>query len=410
MKKRKFLIIIIIVFVLISSIIIFYIININKYNKKISIIEKNLNNAILNNEVEIEYGTEITYDYLLKKYISIKKIDKKSNIVFYIDDNKIRNDQKYSFDKVGKIKIVIEMGYNYKYKIFKTVNKNIKVKKNTNIIVKDTKNPILEGITDKEIYVSSNIDLKEGIKAYDEIDGPLDILIEGNVDNNKPGIYSILVKAVDKNGNESSKTFNVTVMEKKQSISSNQPATSTTSKGYKIEMKNGLYYINGILIANKSYPLSENYSPGGLLKEFTNNFNLMKNDAKNQGINLNIVSGYRSYSKQESVYNNYVAMDGKNAADTYSARPGHSEHQTGLAADINSVNNSFINTPEGKWLNDNCYKYGFIIRYPKGKESITGYIYEPWHIRYINVDVATELYNNGDWITLEEYLGINSSY
>ena len=68
------------------------------------------------------------------------------------------------------------------------------------------------------------------------------------------------------------------------------------------------------------------------------------------------------------------------------------------------------NTSEGQWLNNNCYKYGFIIRYPKGKESITGYIYEPWHIRYVGVDVATQLYNGGNWITLEEYLGIDSKY
>ena len=104
------------------------------------------------------------------------------------------------------------------------------------------------------------------------------------------------------------------------------------------------------------------------------------------------------------------------AADTYSARPGHSEHQTGLAADIKGPNNNlyldqrWINTSEGQWLNNNCYKYGFIIRYPSGKESITGYIYEPWHIRYVGTEVATQLYNGGNWITLEEYLGIDSKY
>ena len=136
----------------------------------------------------------------------------------------------------------------------------------------------------------------------------------------------------------------------------------------------------------------------------------MKNDAKNNNINLYIRSGFRSYNTQVSLYNNYVKRDGKAAADTYSARAGHSEHQTGLAADINSLDQSFINTKEGKWLNDNCYKYGFIIRYPKGKESITGYIYEPWHIRYVGTDISSKLYNNGNWITLEEYLGIDSKY
>ena len=141
-----------------------------------------------------------------------------------------------------------------------------------------------------------------------------------------------------------------------------------------------------------------------------NAFNKMQADAATQGIELSIVSGYRSYSRQNTLYNNYVARDGKVAADTYSARAGHSEHQTGLAADINSLYQSFINTVEGQWLNNNCYKYGFIIRYPQGKESITGYMYEPWHIRYVGVDIATKLYNNGNWLSLEEYLGITSVY
>lgn len=139
-------------------------------------------------------------------------------------------------------------------------------------------------------------------------------------------------------------------------------------------------------------------------------FYSMQKSASNQGINLSIISGYRSYNTQYTLYNRYVSKDGKAEADTYSARAGHSEHQTGLAADINSLKKSWINTEEGQWLNNNCYKFGFIIRYPEGKESITGYMYEPWHIRYVGVDIATDLYNNGNWISLEEYLGITSQY
>jgi LAS superfamily LD-carboxypeptidase LdcB len=131
-------------------------------------------------------------------------------------------------------------------------------------------------------------------------------------------------------------------------------------------------------------------------------------DAYADGITLWICSGYRSYSYQSKLYNNYVYTDGKAAADTYSARPGHSEHQTGLAADINSADESFAGTPEAKWLAANCWKYGFIIRYPKGKESITGYIYEPWHIRYLGKENAKLVYESG--LTLEEYLGIDSVY
>ena len=166
-------------------------------------------------------------------------------------------------------------------------------------------------------------------------------------------------------------------------------------------------YINGILIANKTYPLPSTYNPGvnpaanAALQE-------MFAAAKTEGLNLFVKSGFRSYSTQKSLYNNYVKRDGAAAADRYSARPGHSEHQTGLAFDINKANSSFAGSPEANWLAQNCYKYGFIIRYPQGKESITGYIYEPWHVRYLGVEIATAVYNSG--LCLEEYLGITSSY
>ena len=164
------------------------------------------------------------------------------------------------------------------------------------------------------------------------------------------------------------------------------------------------------MIANKTYALPSTYAPRKLVDTFMNAFNSMQAAASTEGISLFVQSGYRSYTTQNTLYNRYVNRDGKTLADTYSARPGYSEHQSGLAADINSLDQSFINTPEGKWLNNNCYKYGFIIRYPKGKEEQTGYMYEPWHIRYVGTDVATILYNNGDWLSLEEYLGITSKY
>ena len=132
--------------------------------------------------------------------------------------------------------------------------------------------------------------------------------------------------------------------------------------------------------------------------------------AKKEGLNIYISSGFRSYNKQKSLYNGYVSSDGKTKADTYSARPGHSEHQSGLAFDVNQINSSFDNTKEAKWLHKNCYKYGFILRYPKNKTNETGYIYESWHYRYVGVELATKLYNNGDWITMEDYFGITSSY
>ena len=134
----------------------------------------------------------------------------------------------------------------------------------------------------------------------------------------------------------------------------------------------------------------------------------MQSAAKRDGMNLSICSGYRSYSYQAQLYNSYVARDGKAKADTYSARPGHSEHQTGLAADINYASDYFTSTPEAKWLADNCYQYGFSIRHPKGKADITGYKYESWHIRYLGEELAQLVHDSG--LTLEEYLCVDSKY
>ena len=166
-------------------------------------------------------------------------------------------------------------------------------------------------------------------------------------------------------------------------------------------------YINGILIANKTYPLPSTYNPG-VDPAANAALQQMFAAASAEGLNLFVRSGFRSYSTQKSLYNSYVRRDGAAAADRYSARPGHSEHQTGLAFDINKANSSFAGSPEATWLAANCHKYGFIIRYPADKEAITGYIYEPWHVRYLGVETATVVYNSG--LCLEEYLGITSCY
>ena len=174
-----------------------------------------------------------------------------------------------------------------------------------------------------------------------------------------------------------------------------------------LEVIEGVTYVQGILIANKTYGLPSSFDPGTDSDAY-NALYEMEEDAAKEGVILFLNSGYRDYDTQEAIYNNYVSQDGQAEADRYSARPGHSEHQTGLAFDLNSFEESFGETKEGKWLAENCHKYGFIIRYPKGKEHITGYIYEPWHIRYLGKDTATKVYNSK--LTLEEYLGITSKY
>lgn len=169
---------------------------------------------------------------------------------------------------------------------------------------------------------------------------------------------------------------------------------------------------DALILVNKYNYLKNDYSPDKLEKidntsirkdayaEFIN----MKKDAKKLNLNIIAISGYRSYNYQNKLYNNYVNTDGVKLADTYSARPGFSEHQTGLAIDVcngKTPYTDFEKTKEFEWMRDNAYKYGFIVRYPKEKENITGYMYEPWHYRYVGVKASTYIKKNN--ITYEEY-------
>ena len=261
---------------------------------------------------------------------------------------------------------------------------------------------------------NSNIEVKESHSNSNEISNE-------KSNSNTNIISNVTSKIVS---NKTSTVISNKISNKESTITSNKSnlvsqkvsnivkdKTGTTSKGYKIEKNNGVYYINGILVVNKTYDLPSTYNPGGLLTEFSTAFNKLKSAAANDGIKIWIQSGFRSYNTQVNLYNRYVARDGKAAADRYSARAGHSEHQTGLAADLNEISDTFGETKAGKWLSDNCWKYGFILRFPKGKESETGYMYESWHFRYLgDVELAKKLYNNGNWLTLESYLGIDSKY
>lgn len=189
----------------------------------------------------------------------------------------------------------------------------------------------------------------------------------------------------------------------------------TVKKGTGIETTNGITYVGGIMIANKSYPLPQDYNPGGLTAETYTAFQELVDGASKDGINIYLSSGFRSYDLQSQIYNNYVNAYGQSTADTFSARPGYSEHQTGMAIDVNIIDDSFTGTPEAIWLEAHCNEYGFILRYPFGKQDITGYKYEPWHIRYIGKENAKAFREEADKrndvnLTLEEYLDIDSYY
>lgn len=186
-----------------------------------------------------------------------------------------------------------------------------------------------------------------------------------------------------------------------------EPSAPSYNGSHKMEVIDGITYFDGVMIANKTYTLPASYNPG-VQPVAMDAFYDMQAAAAADGISLWILSSFRSYEDQDVIYNRYVAQDGRDAADTYSSRPGHSDHQTGYTFDLNSLEQDFQYDPAGQWLDKNCYKYGFIIRYPKGKESSTGYMYEPWHVRYIGVDLATKVTQSG--LSLEEYFGITSQY
>lgn len=169
-------------------------------------------------------------------------------------------------------------------------------------------------------------------------------------------------------------------------------------------------YAEGILIASKKYPLPSTYAPGES-EEARAAYEKMAAEAALSGYELVAFSTYRSFDYQTTLYEKYVNNDGQEEADRYSARPGYSEHQTGLAFDIGEkhfeqhfARESFGETEAGKWVAANAHTYGFIMRYPNGKEKITGYMYEPWHFRYVGEELASQVYEAG--ITLEEYFDL----
>ncbi|WP_455543986.1 M15 family metallopeptidase [Intestinibacter sp.] len=175
--------------------------------------------------------------------------------------------------------------------------------------------------------------------------------------------------------------------------------------------ENGAYNISGTIIVNKEYGLDKDYTYNdnqGLYDEATEAFEKMQKDAEKDRVWFHIVNRYRSYAVQSWMHEKYKKE--RENASMFSAQAGYSEHQTGLAFDLNgknqetSSNEKFKDTQEYKWLKENAYKYGFILRYPEGKTDITGYIFEPWHYRYVGTDISYDL-KDGD-TTLEEYFNI----
>ena len=255
------------------------------------------------------------------------------------------------------------------------------------VSVVDTIDPIFSTYT-KTIYLpvgSDAIDSKAYYQGQDR--SKVTIAIDDTkVDYQSAGTYVLTITIKDAAGNQWSDQANVVIGQNNQNEVLHNYAKP--------------YYVDGILVVNKLHPipkdfaLQENEVAGQQIR-----------DMQAQGYNIaSHYSGYRNHDYQTYLYNNYVAINGKSEAGRFSARPGYSEHETGLTFDLIDLQGQLVESEkEATWIAEHAHEYGFIVRYPKGKEEVTGYIPEAWHLRYIG-DKAKDIYESK--LTLEEYLNV----
>lgn len=252
-------------------------------------------------------------------------------------------------------------------------------------------------------YGASDYDFYQHFEATDLSDVHMDI-DTSKVNFALTGTYEAYVSATDAYQNAIHKTVSVHIGEKPQPIP--QPIEQPVIQPQPVIEQTSVQptYVQGILVVNKKYGLPASYAPG-VNGEAVYALQQLIAGMRANGLQvLDSYSGYRSYSYQNQLYWNYVASYGQVATDTFSARAGHSEHQSGLAFDLISPNGQLLTSePEASWIAQHAHEYGFIVRYQAGKEYITGYQAEPWHLRYVGSH-APAIYASG--LTLEEYLGI----
>lgn len=252
--------------------------------------------------------------------------------------------------------------------------------------VVDTHDPIIDGEATLSVELNSDLDLTTKYHGYDVVDGDLNITASA-YDTSVAGTQWITLRVEDKNGRYTTQEIKLIVKDK-----------------VVIEKKpDAAFYVDGHVIVNKKYGLPDNFATAEDPVAYQAVKDLIA-EMKSIGYAVDSsVAGYRTYDHQEYLYTNYVKNHGQAAADISSAKPGHSEHQTGLAFDLRSPSGALLKTEaEILWVKENAHRFGFIVRYLEGKTEITGYKYEPWHLRYMGSD-ATKIYESG--LTLEEYYG-----
>lgn len=256
------------------------------------------------------------------------------------------------------------------------------------------------------------IPMGEKVRVIDQIDGWDKVVYMGNegycssnyLTNKK--VNKDIIKSNTLAKKEKSKYVSNTINQSKKELIKNQNQNQVQDKAK--DKTQDPKFINGILLVNKEYGLPRNYAKGVDTKA-NNQLKKMVKACKDEiGKELMVHSGFRSYDFQKILFDNYVNRHGYERATKFSAKPGYSEHESGLAFDIcdkdqkHRLKESFKDTSEGIWLKENAHRFGFILRYPKDKTHITKYIYEPWHFRYVGIDHANNIYIRD--ITLEEYL------
>lgn len=268
----------------------------------------------------------------------------------------------------------------------------LKFNKNISIQIKDTTPPLISQVIDNITVTEGEIqeDLSSFFKVEDLSETSLYFDLK-QVDWNTPGDYEAIAHASDIYNNKAKLDFTITVQ---NSLENNDSSLSVSEPTF----------VHNLIFVNKKHPLPLHYisseDPTAL-----HQLKLFITEMQDQGLDIDgSYSGYRSIAHQKKLYQNYVKQDGKAAADRYSARPGYSEHHTGFAFDLKHRNKHLVTgVSESQYIKDNAHRYGFIVRYPEHKEHITGYMPEPWHLRYVG-DLAQDIYSSR--LTLEEYFNI----
>lgn len=372
-KKRRLLLLIPILLVII---ILFIIILSNKvpYKKEVVKVfkEENIYDVIKDNK---KYSKTLEEAILQNKY-------KKDYLLEYLNINYIEDDN--FLDNINKL---LDIGYksndinNIYSKIPNSVNILLDNSYDENISNYLKLNYFKEDYLDR--YLKYAVNAKELKSVYD---------VTNIIDNYS---YEDTVTFVNANLDKKYYTNDIEV---------------TDEEAYKIDVLVNKYHkLSSTFEPNDLEEINKDYSMGKqrLRKEAKEKFEEMCSDALKENIKIYAGSTYRSFSYQEGLYNRYVKQDGFDKAETYSARAGYSEHQLGLAIDIANGKWNFLSEDdiEYSYLIDNSYKYGFILRYPRGKEYVTGYMFEDWHFRYLGVELATKVHNSK--LTYDEYVARN---